>query len=199
MPEEDAMSGQLLIDRDESILIVVDAQPAFLDKLPASERRALVSRLCWLIGVATWLEIPLVVTAEDLPHLGGVAPEIAPLLPDVPTFDKMIFGLADDPAILAAVAHTNRKTTILTGLETDVCVAQSALGLLERGYRVVAVADATGSPGTAHAAGLTRMREAGVVIVDVKNLYYEWLRTVEQVRRFRTECADLPVPEGLRL
>jgi nicotinamidase-related amidase len=198
MPEEDAMSGQLLIDRDESILIVVDAQPAFLDKLPASERRALVSRLCWLIGVATWLEIPLVVTAEDLPHLGGVAPEIAPLLPDVPTFDKMIFGLADDPAILA-VAHINRKTTILTGLETDVCVAQSALGLLELGYRVVAVADATGSPGTVHAARLTRMREVGVVIVDVKNLYYEWLRTVEQVRRFRTECADLPVPEGLRL
>ncbi len=64
---------------------------------------------------------------------------------------------------------------------------------------MVAVADATGSPGTAHTAGLTRMREAGVVIVNVKNLSYEWLRTVEQVRRFRTACADLPVPAGLRL
>lgn len=193
------MSGQMLIDRDDSILLVIDAQPAFLDKLPARERRALVSNICWLIGVATWLEIPLVVTAEDLPRLGGAALEIAQMLPDTPVFDKMIFGLADDPAILAAVAHTNRKTTILTGLETDVCVAQSALGLLERGYHVVAVADATGSPGTAHTAGLTRMREAGVVIVNVKNLYYEWLRTVEQVRRFRAECADLKLPDGLRL
>lgn len=193
------MSVQLLIERDDSILIIVDAQPAFLDKLLESERRALVSRLRWLIGVATWLKIPFVVTAEDLPHLGGVAPEIAQMLPDTPTFNKMIFALADDPAILAAVARTNRKTAILTGLETDVCVAQSALGLLERGYRVVAVADATGSPGTAHSAGLSRMREAGVVIVNVKNLYYEWLRTVEQVRRFRTECAELEVPEGMRL
>jgi hypothetical protein len=78
-------------------------------------------------------------------------------------------------------------------------VSQSALGLLQRGYRVVAVADATGAPEPAHTAGLSRMREAGVVMVNVKNLYYEWLRTVEQVRRFRAACADLAVPEGLRL
>jgi len=193
------MAERLLIDCDDSILIVIDAQPAFLDKLPARERRDLVASLSWLIGAATWLAIPLVVTAEDLPHLGGVAPELAHVLPDIPIVNKMIFGLADDPAILAAVVRTNRKTAILTGLETDVCVAQSALGLVERGYHVVAVADATGAPEPAHTAGLSRMREAGVVIVNVKNLYYEWLRTVEQVRRFRTECAHLVVPEGLRL
>jgi nicotinamidase-related amidase len=194
------MADHLLIDRDDSILIVIDAQPAFLDKLPASERGALVARLRWLIGVAIWLAIPLVVTAEDHPHLGGVAPELAQVLPsDIRIFDKMIFGLADDPAILGALAHTKRKTAVLTGLETDVCVAQSALGLLEHDYRVVAVADATGAPEPAHAAGLSRMQEAGVVILHVKNLFYEWLRTVEQVRRFRTECADLAVPEGLRL
>jgi nicotinamidase-related amidase len=193
------MTGKLLIDRDDSILIIIDTQAAFLDKLPARERRGLVSRLCWLVGVATWLKIPLVVTAEDLSHEGGVEPELAAVLPDTHIFNKMVFGLADDPAILGAVAHTNRKTAILTGLETDVCVAQSALGLLERGYRVVAVADAMGAPEPSHTAGLSRMREAGVVIVNVKNLYYEWLRTVEQVRRFRTACADLAVPEGLRL
>jgi nicotinamidase-related amidase len=195
------MADQLLIDREDSILIVIDAQPAFLDKLPTRERRDLAASLSWLIGVATWLAIPLVVTAEDFPHLGGVAPELAHMLPDwdAAIFNKMIFSLADDPAIMAAVARTNRKTAILTGLETDVCVAQSALGLVERGYRVVAVADATGAPEPAHTAGLSRMREAGVVIVNVKNLYYEWLRTVEQVQRFRTECAHLVVPEGLRL
>jgi hypothetical protein len=43
------------------------------------------------------------------------------------------------------------------------------------------------------------MREDGVVIVNVKNLYYEWLRTVEQVRRFRAERPDLAVPEDMRL
>jgi nicotinamidase-related amidase len=193
------MPDHTLVDCDDSILIVVDVQPAFLDKLPALDRRPLVDRIRWLVGVATWLRIPLVVTAEDLPHLGGVAPEIAQVLPDTPTHNKMIFNLAGDPEILAAVARTDRKTAVLVGLETDVCVAQSALGLLEHGYRIVAVADATGSPGAAHTAGLDRMRDAGVVIIHTKNLYYEWLRTVDQVHRFRTECADLPVPEGMRL
>ena len=67
------MADQLLIDRDDSILIIIDAQPAFLDKLRAGERRALLSRLYWLIGVANWLAIPLVVTAEDLPRFGPPA------------------------------------------------------------------------------------------------------------------------------
>jgi nicotinamidase-related amidase len=193
------MAHHTLIEHDDSILIVVDAQPAFLDRLPAPERSSLLDRMCWLIGVAKWLHIPLVFTAEDMPRLGGVVPEIAQMAPEIVTFNKMVFCLADEPEILAAVALTGRKTAIIVGLETDVCVAQSALGLLDRGYRVVAVADATGSPEMAHAAGLNRMRDAGVVLVNVKNLYYEWLRTVEQIRRFRTECATLSVPEGLRL
>jgi len=194
------MSDQTAIAPDDSILFVIDVQSAFLDKLPSSERRPLLERIGWLIGVATWLQIPLVVTAEDLPHLGGVVPDIAQLLPpDTPTHNKMVFGLAADPAILAAVARTSRHTAILTGLETDVCVAQSALGLAQQGYRVAVVADATAAPEPAHTAGLSRMRDAGVVVVHVKNLYYEWLRTVEQAHRFRSESAHLRVPEGLRL
>ncbi len=196
------MSAHTLIDRDDSILIVIDAQAAFLDKLPEAERRRLLDYMCWLIGVANWLRIPLIVTAEDLPHVGGIVPEVAQMLPaalKIPIYNKMIFSLADEPDILAVVAHTGRKTAILIGLETDVCVAQSALGLLERGYHVVAVADATGSPEPAHAAGLARMRDAGVIIVNVKNLFFEWIRTVDQMRRFRAECANLAKPEGLRL
>lgn len=193
------MSTHALIDPDDSILIVIDAQPAFLKKLPVAEQAPLLDRICWLSGVATWLHIPIVLTAEDMPHLGGVAPVLATMLPETPTYNKMTFGLAAEPDILAAVADTKRNTVILTGLETDVCVAQSALGLLELGYRVAVVVDATGSPGEAHAAGLQRMRDAGVIAVNVKNLYYEWLRTVAQVGKFRRECADLRVPDGLRL
>lgn len=193
------MPNHTLIDSDDSILIVIDVQAAFLDKLPTAERSPLLSRICWLIGAATWLQIPLVLTAEDIPSLGGVAPEIAHMAPQTPAHNKMVFGLASDPDILGAVARTGRQTAVIVGLETDVCVAQSALGLIEHGYRVVAVADATGSPGAAHRAGLDRMRDAGVLIVNVKNLYYEWLRTVERAHRFRLECAHLPVPDGMQL
>src|SRR5215813_752667 len=105
------MSDQSLIAPDDSILFVIDVQSAFLEKLPSLERRPLLERIGWLIGVARWLQIPLVVTAEDIPHLGGAVPDIAQLLPpDTPTHNKMVFGLAADPAILAAVARTGRHT-----------------------------------------------------------------------------------------
>jgi nicotinamidase-related amidase len=195
------MSRSALIVADDSILIVIDVQPAFVAKLPPQAGPPLVNRICWLIGVARWLNVSLVVTAENIAELGGVAPEIERALPpDTRIHDKLIFGLAADPAILAAVEASGRRTAVLIGLETDVCVAQSALGLLDRGYRVVAVADATGSPGSAHADGLERIRGAGGIVLGVKSLFYEWLRTVEQTRRFGVECAGmLGEPDGVTL
>ena len=92
-----------------------------------------------------------------------------------------------------------RGTVVLTGLETDVCVAQSALGLLDRGHRVVVVEDAVGSPGRAHAAGLDRMRRAGAIPVVAKQLHYEWMRTVERSRAFRAAHPDLVQPPGVVL
>jgi nicotinamidase-related amidase len=107
----------------------------------------------------------------------------------------MIFGLAADPDILNAVQSTNRRTPILLGLETDVCVAQSAIGLLKKGYQVVVLEDAVGAPGKAHQYGLARMRGAGVLISNVKSLFYEWLRTVENSRNFyHTHKEDLHDP-----
>lgn len=194
------MSANTLLAAADSILIVIDVQPAFLRKLAPDEQQPLLQRICWLIGVANWLHMPLVVTAEDIPREGTVDDQIAQRLPpDTAIYNKMIFDLAADPAIRAAVHQTQRTTAILVGLETDVCVAHSALGLLGAGYRVAVVADACGAPGTAHQFGLDRIRGAGGVIVGVKGLYYEWLRTVDQARQFRRACGHLGVPEGVQL
>jgi len=192
------MQRAQLIDPADSVLIVIDVQDLFLDKLAPDARQPLLDHLRWLIGTARWLGIPIVATAEDVPALGGVTPAIAALLPPGATVhNKLVFGLAADPAILAAIAATERRTAILVGLETDVCVTHSALGLAERGFRVAVVADATGSPGPAHAAGLDRLRDAGITLLSTKGLYYEWLRTVERANRCRAECTGaLGVPSG---
>ena len=119
-------------------------------------------------------------------------PQLADALPQgTLVYNKMSFGLAADPEIVAAVERTGRRTAVLVGLETDVCIAQSAIGLLQRGYRVAALADVTGSPGTGHALGLGRMRDAGVALLGLKGLCYEWLRTVDQADRFRARYAPL--------
>ncbi|MCJ7622182.1 MAG: isochorismatase family protein [Anaerolineaceae bacterium] len=190
-----------LIDVDDSVLIVIDFQESFLEKFPVEERELLVNRIGWLVSVAARVNVPLVVMAEDLPRLGGIAPQVAERLPTgIHVHNKMIFGLADNPEIIAAVKGTGRKMAVLVGLETDVCVAHSALGLIQNGFQVVAVADATGSPGSAHEVGLERMRRAGVLISSVKSVYYEWLRTVERSSEFREKYfKEIGRPKGIEL
>ena len=174
-----------LIEADDSCLIVIDAQKAFFDKFAEEDVAPLIKRMVWIVDVAVKLEIPVIVTAEYIEENGSIIPELLVVLPpETKIHDKMIFGLAADPEILNAVQNTNRNTAILLGLETDVCVAQSAIGLLENGYRVAVFEDAVGSPGKAHQYGLERMKGAGVLLSNVKSLFYEWLRTVERSRNF---------------
>lgn len=170
---------QQLTDRDDSVLIVVDVQQRFLDKLDHDHVGPLVNRIRWIIEMANHMNIPIVVTAEDIASVGTTVPHVAEAFPEGTTeHNKMTFGLCSDPVIVEAVNATGRGTAVVLGLETDVCVMQSALGLLERGFRVVALADATGSPGGCHQAGIDRMRDAGVVISTVKSTFYEWVRSL---------------------
>jgi nicotinamidase-related amidase len=181
-----------LIEVEDSVLIAVDVQAAFLNKLPQQGRERLPKRICWLIRVAHCLGVPVIATAEDITALGGVHPQVAEALPPgLQVHNKMTFDLTADAGILAAVERTGRRTAVLIGLETDVCVAQSAIGLLQSGYRVAVVVDATGSPGSGHAQGLERMRDAGALLLGLKGLYYEWHRTVESADRFRARHTQL--------
>jgi hypothetical protein len=141
-----------------------------------------------------------VVTEEDPAANGPTVPGIRRRLPPrTPVFTKPVFGLADVPEILAAVEATGRRTAVLTGLETDVCVAQSAMGLRDRGYRAIAVTDALFSPGEMHDHGLRRMAEAGVELLHAKGVYYEWIRTLEAARAFEQANPGLAEPPGFEL
>ena len=77
------------------------------------------------------------------------------------------------------------------------CVAHSALGLLGAGYRVVVVRDAVAAPRDAHAHGLERMRDAGVILIGTKGLFYEWARTVDRARELEDRMSGVPLPRGL--
>ena len=188
-----------LLVASDSILIVIDVQDAFLEKLPGQESERLLDKVCWIVRLAQWEHIPLIVTAEGLQEQ-PLASKLTQTLPaNAPIFNKLTFGLADQPDILDAVEQTNRKTAILIGLETDVCVMHSAIGLLERGYRVAVVVDAIGTPAPGQEIGLARMQNAGIIIVNMKSLFYEWLRTVEAVTRFHQELPEMRAAAGITL
>ena len=178
-----------LLDRDDSVLVVVDAQPGFFRKdwfaeADTAASQSALERAAWLVAVAAVLGIPVVVTEEEPERNGATEPLIAERLPaGAPVLRKGVFGLAGEPEILAAVRDTERRTAILVGCETDVCVAQSAVGLLDHDFACVVVDDATFSPGEMHARGLKRLASAGVARNHAKGVTYEWLRTVDDAHR----------------
>jgi nicotinamidase-related amidase len=188
-----------LLERADTVLVVVDVQPGFLARAWFSEQDALAARtaldrMVWLVALAARLEIPIVVTEEEPERNGTTEREVTARLPaETPVLRKPTFGLAGTPEILAAVRETERRTAIVVGCETDVCVAQSAIGLREQGFGCVVVVDATFSPGEMHARGLDRLAEAEIERNHAKGVTYEWLRSVEHAHAVLGE-PGLPTP-----
>jgi nicotinamidase-related amidase len=188
-----------LLERDETILVVVDVQRGFLARAWFSAQDTLAAvaaleRTVWLVALAARLGIPIVVTEEEPERNGPTDPRVMERLPErTPVLRKPTFGLAGTPEILAAVRETARGTAVVVGCETDVCVAQSAIGLREQGFDCVVVADATFSPGEMHARGLDRLSAAGVARNHAKGVTYEWLRSVQDAHAV-LGGAGLPAP-----
>jgi nicotinamidase-related amidase len=179
-----------LLDRDDSVLVVVDAQPGFLPV----EAEAAVERMAWLVAVAARLGVPIVVTEEEPERNGATDHRVLDRLPAAtPVFRKPTFGLAATPEILAAVRASGRGTVVIVGCETDVCVAQSAIGLRTAGFRCVVVADATFSPAEMHERGLSRVASEDVAQNHAKGVTYEWLRTVDDAHAVLGD-PSLPAP-----
>jgi nicotinamidase-related amidase len=188
-----------LLEQADTVLVVVDVQPGFLARAWFSEQdvaasQAALERTAWLVSLAARLGIPIVVTEEEPERHGRTDSRVAERLPPgTPVLRKPTFGLAGTPEILTAVRETGRGTAVVVGCETDVCVAQSAIGLRDEGFDCVVVADATFSPGEMHARGLDRLAAAGIARNHAKGVTYEWLRTVEQAGAVLGD-AGLPGP-----
>jgi nicotinamidase-related amidase len=193
-----------LVARDDSLLAVIDLQPRFWgERLDADDKRCAeeaTRRAAWLAAAAHALGIPAVITEED-PGRNGPTDEavLAALRATAPVFTKSVFGLADCPDVMRAVNSTGRRTALLAGFETDVCVTHSAVGLGEAGYRVVIVEDAVYSPFGAQVPGIARLRDLGFELMHCKNVYYDWIRTLPAARAFQEHNPELANPPGFSL
>lgn len=188
-----------LIERDDTILLVIDLQDFFLKKIEPVRATTLVDNCRFLVEAANQLEIPTFVTVEDPERNGWTTEAVrARLAPGTPERDKSVFGLCGQSDLREAMLAQRRRTAVLIGLETDVCVLHSAVGLLGEGFRAVIVADAAGSPGVEHELGLARAAALGVEIIHTKGVYYEWMRTLAMFRAV-PENARIAPPMGSRL
>lgn len=192
------------LDPGDTCLLVIDMQESFYgpDRADVDRDRldAVFATAGWVVAVARELDVPTIVTEEDAATNGATTPVVADELHASATvLPKRAFAAPDNPEILAAIEAVPASTAVLVGLETDVCVAHSALRLQARGHRVVAVHDALYSPGRAHDNGLRRIQAAGIGILSAKELFYDWLPTLDDVRDFRRSHPTLSTPPGFSL
>jgi len=192
----------LLINADDLAIVVIDVQPFFLDGWMAGESEPLLARLEFLLALATVYELPLLATFEEpIATKGWLPPRLEPFFPaHGQRHTKQTFNCCGEASILEAIAALGRSQLAVAGGETDVCVLQSVLGLIEAGYQVFLLEDALFSSEPNIGPALRRMEGAGAIPSTVKTLNYELRRSVlepraEQLFPERLPNLSLPEPE----
>jgi len=133
----------LRLRASRSALLIVDVHERLLPTIDGAER--VVDRSLALMKMARLLHVPIFVT-EHVPHkLGPTTDALRTLVTQDEVCVKRHFSAADEPTIAQKVAAAGRPQLVIAGLESHVCVLQTALGFAERGYRPHVVTDACGS------------------------------------------------------
>lgn len=158
---------------EECRLAVIDIQEKLLPPIWEKERMVRNSQL--LIRMAKEMKLPVLVSTQYAKGLGQTIPEIASLLPNVQVVDKLEFGCFGNGDYCSAVGKlADRNTLLLCGMETHICVMQTALGALNQGMNVHVAADAVSSRTELNwKLGLGRMQAAGAVISSTEMMLYE--------------------------
>jgi nicotinamidase-related amidase len=166
------------LEADQCALIVVDIQEKLLP--PIWQKEQLVKNSQMLIRLAGILKIPTIVSTQYAKGLGNTLPEIAALVPDVTPVDKLMFSCFGSDVFCSTLKRLpgQRTTALLCGMETHICVMQTALAALREGYLVHVASDAVSSRAEWNwRIGLDRMRAAGAVISSAEMMIYELLRS----------------------
>lgn len=165
----------MLLNRDKSLLLIVDLQAGLLPVIDGGEQA--VNEAIWIGGVAEALEIPVWVTEQNPKGLGGSEPRLLEGLGEHQLWTKCHFDAHHEREFAQALEATGRRQIVLCGSEAHICVLQTGLGLLAAGYDVYLLADASVSrrAGEAALAG-RRIERAGGCIVSADMVAYEWLK-----------------------
>ncbi len=129
-----------------------------------------------LLQAAAITDVPALLTEQYPKGLGHTIPEIATMAGQAQVLPKMHFSCMEDAGFAGAFRALGRRQAVLTGMEAHICVVQTAASLVEEGYEVFVVSDATASrTQESEAACLDRLSAAGVSIVTTEMVIFEWL------------------------
>jgi nicotinamidase-related amidase len=160
-----------LLSRSDSALLVVDVQDKLLSLIPSAKR--MVWNIRRLIDGAKVLGVPVAATEQYPQGLGPTTAVLAERLGERPA--KVTFSCGGCPEIFRAWQEQGVHKVLLAGMESHVCVQQTALDLMSEGFRVYLAVDAIGARHAIdHDTALRRMESSGATLTTTESALFEW-------------------------
>ena len=168
-------AARRILRPEDCALAVIDIQEKLLPAIFENDRVLRNAQL--LVRLADILSLPVIVSTQYEKGLGKTVAEIGLLLPDMKPLDKLEFGCFGNSEYCSSIGMlANRTTLLLCGIESHICVTQTALGALNQGLNVHVAADAVSSRTELNwKLGLNRMQAAGAVLSSTEMMIYELL------------------------
>lgn len=166
----------MIIHPDKSCLLVIDIQDKLVPAISNAEQ--MLANSADLIEIAALLKVPVLCSEQYPKGLGGTIERIRSVLPaDTRMMEKLSFSCAADSSCNQTINSIKPGQIVICGMETHVCVLQSAIQLKQQAREVYVVADAVGSRSEYDKQmALERLRHAGVQIVTKEMVMFEWLQ-----------------------
>jgi isochorismate hydrolase len=167
-----------IASRDHAVLLVVDVQARLAAAM--SRREEVLESTNKLIRAAALVGVPIIVTLQYPTGLGDVEPTLRATLESVADstsvlwVNKVAFDCFAEPAFVEALKSTGRQQLVIAGMESHICVIQTALSALRADFDVHVVGDGCCSRDSgSHASAIERARNAGAVITTTESVLYE--------------------------
>ena len=166
-----------LLDSSQSVLVIIDVQQRLLQAIPQEPRETLLRHSEWLLVSARRLNIPILATEQYPQGLGKTDDNINRVLGGAAILEKTCFSCYRSASFVDQLSSFKRKQIVLCGIETHVCVLQTAYELIAGGYHVFLVEDATASRTRQHHRNaIARLANINTTITNVESVMFEWLR-----------------------
>lgn len=167
-----------VLNPEESVLLIIDVQEKLVNAL---DKDIIIKRVSNLVKSAKVLDIPIVVTEQYPKGLGKTVDAVSSSCGEnTPVFEKTSFNALAEEGVVEKLKSYNRKQIVICGIETHICVHQTAAALLREGFEVYVVKDACASRSKYEfKQGIELMQANGAKITCVEIVLFEWLKSAK--------------------
>lgn len=165
----------MLMRKEDALLLIIDVQEGLVTAM--DNPREVINNCAKLVAVAKKLEIPFIITEQYPKGLGQTIIDVRQAADDETVYvEKLEFSCAKNTQLLNLIKQSGKKQIIIAGVETHICILQTALELRELGFEVFVIANACSSrQNIQHVFALQRLSRNQVDVVTYEMVVFEWL------------------------